>query len=84
MTNLQKHILDLQTKATNVELDVGLELPKAIQQLQRHMPDRLFLLREAQHCRRLAADAADPELVADLQKLAAEFEQTACGPLYLM
>jgi hypothetical protein len=81
MTNIQKHILGLQAKATNVELDVGLELPKAIQQLQRHMPDRLFLLREAQRCRRVAVDATDPELVADLQSLAAELEQTARRPL---
>jgi hypothetical protein len=80
MTNLQKRIVDLQTKASEVELLAGLELEKAIQQLQRQTPDRLFLLREAEKCRHFATAVADHELMADLQKLAAELEETARRP----
>jgi hypothetical protein len=81
MTNIETHILNLQAKSTSIEPEAGLELSKAIRQLQRHMPDRLFLLREAQYCRRLAVDAIDPELVANLQRLAAELEREALRPL---
>ncbi len=80
MTNLQKRIVDLQSKASEVELLAGLDLQKAIEQLQRQTPDRLFLLREAEKCRQLATVVADHELMADLQWLAAELAETARRP----
>lgn len=81
MTDLQRHIADLLTKAAEFEQIAGLELQKAIQQLQRQIPDRLFLLREAEKCRHLATAVADHKLMADLQKLTAELAGAARRPL---
>ena len=91
MDDLQKLIAELLTKAAEVELIAGLpsdakartynehlleELQKAIQQLQRQIPDRLFLLQLAEKCRHLVTAVTDQHMMVDLQKLAAAFEET--------
>src|SRR3990172_8200642 len=91
MTDLQKRIAALQTKAAEFELiaslatdpkarslneRLGEELRKTIEQLQWQTPDRLFLLHQAEKWRHLAIAVADQNIMADLRGLAAEFEET--------
>ncbi len=53
------------------------ELQRALQQLNRLMPDRSFLLEQAENCRHLAIAVADQGLTAELQGLATAFEEAA-------
>jgi hypothetical protein len=44
------------------------------------MPDRLFLIEQAENCRHLAVAVADQGLTVELQGLATAFEEAARGP----
>jgi hypothetical protein len=41
------------------------------------MTAQQYLLSQAEHCRRTAADSADPFVARELKRLAAEFERRA-------
>ena len=91
MEKLRKHIAELEAKAAEAALIAELatdpvarvryarlaqELAQVIEGLNPEVPDRQFLLQQAEKCRGLAAETTGA-MQADLLGLASEFEMKA-------